>query len=432
MWQMQTLVFIKMTEEWEQLHLELKKLPQGVESVPQYLRHLNKMFAADFETSMSKRLDVKFWNKLKSMMNEMRKASEKDKVVDLNVQNLALGFLTDLSLLVHSNYEIPNFGEDISSQLTWTPCTYGKRKPVKSKTHCRVFIAYILLRMGDLIRYKEIYPKAKEYYEQSCRINPADGAVWNQLGLISVMSAKLLESTYFHTRALHATLEFPAASGSLTSIFKKFANRDISKPMPINELYLACLAKIHFLLEIENSKDNLQKISEKAAISKEMLIPLMSVYEHLEYGTEIEQRAVQYVTTLWQNSYEILLKTMVDDDEHRPEYLHLLAFYHSAPKLLENSDDSKYFKCLEKHQYPIKKSYLIRILQGNYLEESLQDESSEFDTSTTTSTSSPTKSPRKAPRVPKPESSDEECLQRGRRRGRAVLNESVDSDEEDF
>lgn len=42
-----------------------------------------------------------------------------------------------------------------------------------------------ILEKSYNIYFQENYPKAQEYYEQSCRINPADGAVWNQLGLIS-------------------------------------------------------------------------------------------------------------------------------------------------------------------------------------------------------------------------------------------------------
>ncbi|EFO92729.1 hypothetical protein CRE_24346 [Caenorhabditis remanei] len=331
-----------MSEEWEELLIELKKMPRGVESAPQYLRHIMKMFVADFEMSVSKRLDMKYWSKLKKMMDEMRKASENDRVVDLNVQNLAMGFMTELSLLVDCHYEIHSFGQDISPHLRWNSQVYSDRKPVKSKKNCRVFMAYILLRIGDLMRYKDCLPKARELYEQSCRINPADGAVWNQLGLISVLSAQYLESVYFHTRALHASLEFPSATGSLTTIFKKFANRDISKSMPVNELYLSCLAKIHFILPLS-----------------------------------------------------------------------------------------------EERQYPLKKSHLIEIFKGAIVDES---EGTEFNTSTeqaSSNNSSPLKptsrSPVKAQRREDPESSDEEILQRGRRRGRAPrLNESNDTDDELF
>lgn len=115
-----------------------------------------KMFVADFETAVSKRFDVKFWNKLKSMMDEITKAMENDRLVNHNVQNLAIGFLTDLSLLVHYHYEIPNYGNDISKQLTWTPDVFLNRKPIKSKKNSRVFMAYVLLRMGDLMRYKVV------------------------------------------------------------------------------------------------------------------------------------------------------------------------------------------------------------------------------------------------------------------------------------
>lgn len=471
-----------MTEEWEELLIELKKIPRGAESAPKYLRHLLRMFVADFESSVSKRLDVKFWSKLKNMMDEMKKASENDRVVDLNVQNLAVGFITDLSLLVHSHYEIPNFGDDISSQLTWTPNIYSERKPVKSKKICRIFMAYILLRMGDLMRYKEIYPKAKEFYEQSCRINPSDGSVWNQRGLIAVLSAQYLESLYFHTRALHASLEFPSASGSLTTIFKKYANRDISKSMPINELYLSCLAKIHFLLEIENPDEVLQTIREKLATSKEMVVPLMSVYEHLEDGTELEHRAVGYITIIWKNSYKFLLKTLANKLEEQADQneisnlLHLLMVFYSAPQLLESIDDLettedikkivellkspintpesaddiikdiegfRYFNCLEERIYPLRRSHIVGILKGKVAEESMIEEEESPDVPTSSSyssktTSSPSKSCSRSPvkvyqRQEDPESSDEEVLQRGRRRGRAPRhNESMDTDEEEF
>ncbi|EFO85219.1 hypothetical protein CRE_24664 [Caenorhabditis remanei] len=461
-----------MSEEWEELLIELKKMPRGVESAPQYLRHIMKMFVADFEMSVSKRLDMKYWSKLKKMMDEMRKASENDRVVDLNVQNLAMGFMTELSLLVDCHYEIPSFGQDISPHMRWNSPVYSDRKPVKSKKNSRVFMAYILLRIGDLMRYKDCLPKARELYEQSCRINPADGAVWNQLGLISVLSAQYLESVYFHTRALHASLEFPSATGSLTTIFKKFANRDISKSMPVNELYLSCLAKIHFLLEIENSETLLQTISEKLATSKEIIVSLMSVYEHLEDGTELEQRAVGYISTIWTISYRILLETLANRIEEAEDVLeisnllHLLTFFHSAPKLLEEIEESetsgdvrtvvdwlmtsgssddvisdtdgfRYFHCLEERQYPLKKSHLIEIFKGTIVDES---EGTEFNTSTeqaSSNSSSPLKStsrsPVKAQRREDPESSDEEILQRGRRRGRAPrLNESNDTDDELF
>ncbi|EGT53500.1 hypothetical protein CAEBREN_31059 [Caenorhabditis brenneri] len=474
-----------MSEEYEELLVDLKKMPRGVDSAPQYLRHLMKMFVSDFETSMSKRLDIKFWDKLKKMMDEMQKASENDRLVDLNVQNLAVGFLTDLSLLVHYHYEIPSFGDDISTQLTFTPNIFFERKQVKSKKNCKVFMAYILLRMGDLMRYKENYPKAREFYEQSCRINPADGAVWNQLGLISVLSAQNLESVYYHTRALHSTLEFPMASGGLTNIFKKYANRDISKSMPTNELYLACLAKIHFLLEIEYFEQHTLKISQKLATSKTMLIPLMSVFEHLEDGTEIEHRAIGYIKEIWSDACKILLKVIIDrlsssnkDVTEVSNLLHILSLFYRAPQLVPrdceaasdakkiselliqsissgssdietDSDGLRYFNCLEEQQYPLKRSELAQLLNGDVAggndsdegeeEEEDQgetsiDDSSVYTTSSSKNTSknsSPTKSPRKVQRQLS-ESSDEEVLKRGRRRGRR-LEESVDSEEdEDF
>lgn len=439
------------------------------EAAPQYLRHLMKMFVADFETAVSKRFDVKFWNKLKSMMDEITKAMENDRLVNHNVQNLAIGFLTDLSLLVHYHYEIPNYGNDISKQLTWTPDVFLNRKPIKSKKNSRVFMAYVLLRMGDLMRYKENYPKAQEYYEQSCRINPADGAVWNQLGLISSLGAKNLESVYFHTRALHATMEFPTASGGLTNIFKNFANRDISRPMPIKDLYLSCLGRIHFLLEIEDSSVHLQKIGEEAATSKEMIVPLMSVYKHLEDGTELEQRAVEYVKTIWCTAYRSLLKTLDDYKEESkkladvPHLLHILALLLCAPKLLrgiedqtedevtsicewllcancdekiKDSDAFGYFHCLQRIQYPLTRTQLAQKL----VEIEDEDESKDSDQSTIPeedqkSLSTDTSRIQNEDSEPESESesSDEEVLQRGRRRGRNPnLDESVETDEDEF
>uniref|UniRef100_A0A1I7UNP1 EST1_DNA_bind domain-containing protein n=1 Tax=Caenorhabditis tropicalis TaxID=1561998 RepID=A0A1I7UNP1_9PELO len=465
-----------MSEEWEQLLEDLKKVPRGTESAPQYLRHLMKMFVADFDTSMMKRLDVKFWNKLKIMMDEMQKASGNDRIVDLNVQSLAIGFITDLSLIVNYHYEIPNFGEKIPPELKWNPILSTNKKQVKSKKNGRVFLAFILLRMGDLMRYKENYLKSREFYEQSSRINPADGAVWNQLGLISALSAKSLESAYFHARALHSTIEFSTASSSLAIMFKKFANRDTSKSMPINELFLSCLAKIHFLLKIENFEEHAQKISAKMATSKEMLIPLMSVFEHLEGGTELEQQSIQYIKMIWTDSCKILLKTIIDrlnkpaeNQEDLSNHLHLLSFFYRAPQLIDKDfeistdvkkvaellicstdsshfsndiikdyDGFQYFKCLGEHQYPLKRSHLAQMIGGNLTEiseseedeeETSIDDSSNYDTSS--KNTSPSKSPKKVQRNYS-ESSDEEILQRGRRRGRQTqMDESVDTDDDD-
>uniref|UniRef100_A0A8R1IW34 Uncharacterized protein n=1 Tax=Caenorhabditis japonica TaxID=281687 RepID=A0A8R1IW34_CAEJA len=144
-----------------------------------------RLFVADFEASMSKRFDIKFWSKLKNLMDEMRKATENDRLVDVNTQNLAVGFLTDLSLLCHYHYEIPEFG--MPRHLTWTPTVCHTRKRVESVKNCRVFAAYIMLRMGDLMRYKNYLDIAKTYYELSARLNPADGATWNQLGVSATL-----------------------------------------------------------------------------------------------------------------------------------------------------------------------------------------------------------------------------------------------------
>lgn len=112
---------------------------------------------------MQKRFDILFWKKLKSLIDEMHEASEGDRLVDVNVQNLAVGFLSDLCLLVHMNYDIVEMGIPPKFCLK----SAGKpRKAVKSKTKMKVFGAHFMLRMGDLMRYKVRF----EEFEKSIKL----------------------------------------------------------------------------------------------------------------------------------------------------------------------------------------------------------------------------------------------------------------------
>ncbi|CAI2352203.1 unnamed protein product [Caenorhabditis sp. 36 PRJEB53466] len=444
-----------MSEEWESLLTELRKIPRGSDSAPQYLRHIMRLFVADFEQSMSKRLDVKFWKKLKTLIDEMRKASENDRLVETNVFNLAVGFVLDLGHLVQQNYALHEYA---LPDFVTIPAVFGQRKPVKSRKNSRVFLAYFMLRLGDITRYKNDIRKAREYYEISARINPADGAVWNQLGICAAMSAKWLESVYFHTRAIHATIPFDQGTQSLAAIYNKFANRDITKPMPINDLFLACLSKIHFLMEIKDSHKILGNLGKTAATSKEMIVPIMSLYQHLEGDTELENRAVGYVRTVWQAAYRNLLEEVLqnptDDD-----LIHILALLRTAPEFVhdpenyehimvansisthsdENVKDSHgfaHFVCAENRilHYPISRNQLAKHLYGQIEQNEANIEmsssaSKNYDEHREKEVEEDVRNEHKI----EESDSEEEILQRGRRRGRAEHNdESIDTDDDDF
>ncbi|CAB3405924.1 unnamed protein product [Caenorhabditis bovis] len=322
------------SNEWEILFEECNKLPKGPENSPENLKHIMRLFVADFTRSMESRLHSKFWQIMKNMIDSMTNSSP-DKIVRDNVLNLSIGYLTDLSLLVHSFYKMPNL--NLPPFLTFKS---RNSKEFKSTTLFRVFGAFIALRMGDLMRYKGENERAREYYELSVCINQADGTAWNQLGVINSKCGKLLESLYCHSRALYAYQPFQTASANLSAIFRKFANKDTSKEMPLRDLFIAIISKIHFMLNIEGGDEVFERLGPAIGESKEMICSLVAASDNLDAELDRESSIFKNIEKLWKISHKELLQHM-NIQKPSDEQLHLLMLLLRRPEYCTTANSSE-------------------------------------------------------------------------------------------
>uniref|UniRef100_A0A8R1E736 Uncharacterized protein n=1 Tax=Caenorhabditis japonica TaxID=281687 RepID=A0A8R1E736_CAEJA len=174
-----------------------------------------------------------------------------------------------------------------------------------------------------------------------------------------------------------------------------------------------------------------------------MLVSLLSVYQHLESGTDLENRAIAYANVIWSHAHQHLLEKLTekDNDDSFTENLQLFALLRNAVRIsgyyeilaekiqnhenhLKDTHGFAHFHCPTALKFPLKLEELL----GRENEQEPVDIGEENEEE-----NEEEEEQEKGKNYHKEsDSSDEEILQRGRRRGRARQLESVDTDEEDF
>ncbi|CAD6194201.1 unnamed protein product [Caenorhabditis auriculariae] len=360
-------------ENWEQSYKKLKYLRKSADAVIDNTQFITKLFIEDLEKSMAVQLDGVFWLNLKTTIDA---TASSESAVRENAVNLCVCMLSDLCLVVQQNFILPEveFEPMRLSSVLRKKTAKAVRKPA-----AMAFCAFVALRMGDLMRYKNELEIAKNLYTEANRHNPFDGAPLNQLGVLSSLSANWIEALYFHSLALHSKVPFASASANISNIFKRFSNRDTSKSMPFHELYLATLAKCHFLLEVED--DVLKSIGEKLE-TPQLLCPLLAVFANLndQNCSKDEKRSLRAIETIWRAAFEVTVDSLEKKiTTSRMACLSLLLrhppFCRPAPKLQETLDQmpsSRFadsyrlnqFFCLHQFmmKYPLSSSQFVDLL----------------------------------------------------------------------
>ncbi|CAI5446882.1 unnamed protein product [Caenorhabditis angaria] len=437
-----------MCEEFDKEYEELRKIAKTTENSLKIMRKCRKLCAISLDIAVEKSLLSRFWQAARKLLEAIGKSVER--IAQENVQNLIVGELVALSLKVHRIYEVPDYGlpDFLTVSMIVNP---AKRRILEKKWKFRIFCGFLMLRLGDLMRYKGFLMKSREFYEISLKINHTERETWNQLGVVHFKSANFLRSIYFHTRSLHSSSsqQYHAAAANLDAIFKKFANRAAhNSSQKHDELVVIYLAKIHFLLDIDDAENVLKALQP----SKELICSLMSVYEHLEPGTPLENRAIRHVEIIWTALFNKLLIDLSENRAAAENQLHLLALLLRAPEFcvvleenpgkiacdstakIEDLERFDAFQCLKEHglRYPITVDQILSKIRGDqsYDQEDEEEQSSEIDSEASYSNSnSGSSSDSDSESKSQDEDSDEEILRAGARRKHV---ENSDVENEDF
>ncbi|CAJ0931104.1 unnamed protein product, partial [Mesorhabditis belari] len=202
------------------------------------------------EIFLSKALQQKLWKTIKLLIDDVSQNSKDNnrKYNLINVCNMALCWLVDLSLLVQTECGFqfsaaPMFL--VANKALYVP--YPQRL---SSSYRRRFESFICLRVGDLFRYKSEHDTADRLYAASVSAIPFIGDAWNQRGLVAMLRGDTLSALYYHYRAIYCKFPFLAASSNIQRILEKYSNEVVVVKSSYDERYLHALSYSHFLFPI--------------------------------------------------------------------------------------------------------------------------------------------------------------------------------------
>uniref|UniRef100_A0A1I7XAJ8 EST1_DNA_bind domain-containing protein n=1 Tax=Heterorhabditis bacteriophora TaxID=37862 RepID=A0A1I7XAJ8_HETBA len=361
---------------------------------------IQQLFVTNLTYAMKNRMDVLLWKTLKEIIDRVK--AERGPATNSNFENVlsvCISWLSELALQAQIYYHLPC--EDLPAFITFSPSLREFDAIHVPSDVSREFIAFLCLRMGDLVRYKFVnngylllylmqgdIELSGRLYHRSLRANPSLGDCWNQLGVLATIMAKPLDSLYFNTRAIHSPSPFPSSSSNIITLLRKYREKeDISEFTPFAEQYLTILSKLHFLLPISSTL--LSRIGPQLISCKLLTAPL-SILEQLGSSSD-ENRSRGYIEILLKLAYskivqllesgplrsDLLLSTVlllrIPSICHRSPSLQSI-LHQSSSDVIFDSEMLEYFRCFSESDpfvYPISHGVIADKLEDLCVEEKI-------------------------------------------------------------
>lgn len=299
--------------------------------VQQLVKLIHRLFIVDLERAMEHGMDALLWTSVKQLVDHVRETNDNGLNSNFeNVISLCISWLCDLSLSVYSKYQLPPV--DIPAFASLSPALRVDQTTSVPVAIGNSFLAFLCLRLGDLFRYKGDYELCSRLYHCSIRAKPSLGDAWNQLGVLSSLKIKPLDSLYFNTRALHCPIPFAPAAANISNLFRKYADKDVHENDNFSDQYLTILAKCHFLMPVPD--DAVARIGSQITNRKMLVAPLALLKPLGDTHDETHTRRV--LIQLLSLAFNKITSLLLVNSNLRPDLLLCVALLLRVPCVCRN------------------------------------------------------------------------------------------------
>ena len=194
------------------------------------------LFLLDIEYALDKKVEVDLWNFcFKEYINHLQSASRDRAPSRRKSASQAQTTLTWFLEMSHGYYLslLRSIQEKFNLDLPFlrSESVFGLGRESEELDNrilgnCYYLSSHILIRLGDIARYRSQHQQSELFYRQAIKLSPGSGQAYNQIALLEGNKGNKLSAAFFYARSIALNYPFPSAAANLN---KLFASMDIPK-----------------------------------------------------------------------------------------------------------------------------------------------------------------------------------------------------------